>query len=469
MTPGAAVVPRQGWTPATFGMLPECGKTKPPLGYLASGCLYTTRIRFNPSVPGMVIAGTLGHGPWVSMGGQNWTPLVPQCLSSLRTVDNVSASAVTGNDGLTACGIEDIAFDPLDPKTIYLAGMNVVGIGLNSFHFDPGGIYKSTDSGTTWARVSKPLPNIRSASLAVIHEPGKKPVLITGSIQHADHDVGSDRSVSISYDDGATWAKSVFPVPRNCRNDDVSSSPRLVASIVAHPTNPKIIYAGTNGGLFMTNNQGRSWSLALSSCVSVGKVSLGAVWGIAFTPDGKFVYSAAWDGTVRAASVLTPTRWRTVAKLKGRSISALMIDARDPSGRTLYAAATDAERGGGREAAGVYRLDMSQSTTSVTVLADSWLAGPNHYLGVVPVRPYEIVKNGPALSLAQSTIDPNIIFLGQVAGGIYWRSEGTAAPNPTSPSAPVVPALPTAVPSVMVPDVPTTVPTATPSPSVGPA
>src|SRR5258708_4065426 len=104
-----AIVYRQGWTPASFGMVAECGTVNPPFGYIFPGasCLYTTRIKFDPLVRGLAFAGTLGHGLWASAGGESWTPLAPQCITGSSTVGNVSASYAEGKDGLTACGVED--------------------------------------------------------------------------------------------------------------------------------------------------------------------------------------------------------------------------------------------------------------------------------------------------------------------------------------------------------------------------
>ncbi|GAC1408852.1 MAG: hypothetical protein NVSMB57_00790 [Actinomycetota bacterium] len=468
---GSATVPRQGWTPASFGMLAECGKARPPVGYLfpGGGCLYTTRIKFSHTVPGLALAGTLGHGLWMSAGGESWTPLAPQCLAESGTLGNLTPSAITGKDGLTACGIEDFAFDPQDPKTIYAAGMNVGGFGQNSFHFDEGGVFKSEDQGTSWTNLTKGrVQNVRAASLAVIHDPGKKAVIMTGNIQRADHDVGVSRSLAISSDDGATWRSVTFKPPRGCRNDDVASSPHLVASLTVHPQNSNVVFAGTNGGLYVTFDQGRTWKLAYSHCVATRKFSIGSVWAVAFSPDGKQVYTAAWDGVVRVASVARPTAWKTVVALPGMFITSIIPDSRDASGKTYFAAAVGAYPGAGRDAAGVYRITIEQNRAVATVLKDSYLAGPNHYLGPVPVRPYELVKSAPALSLAQSTLDSDMLFLSQVSGGIYWRSEGVPGPNPTKPEVPAVPGLPTAKPTVTPPSVPTSLPTALPTPTVTP-
>ncbi|MHB8512836.1 MAG: WD40/YVTN/BNR-like repeat-containing protein [Actinomycetota bacterium] len=466
-----AIAPKQGWTPASFGMLAECGTANPPSGYLfpGAGCMYTTRIKFSPLAPGLAYAGTLGHGLWFSSGGENWVPLSPKCITGLSTVGKLSLSYAEGKDGLTACGIEDIAFDPLDSKVIYAAGMNVSGIGLNSFSFDPGGIFRSDDAGQSWVDLTKNVPNIRAVSIAVIHEPGHQPIIMTGNIQHADHDVGVDRSLAISFNGGTSWSSVRFRKARGCVEDDVSSSDLLVSSLNVDPVHPNIVYAGSNGGLYYTTDYGHTWKLAIAKCISGNKVTVGAIWATAYSPKGNSIYAGLWDGTVRVASLSHPTQWSIVASLPGQFLSSMIFDSRDPQGHTLWVAATGAKRGSGRDAAGVYQLDLNANPVTWTVLADSELAGENHYLGSVPVWPYLLVKTAPAFSLAQSNLDPDMLFLSQVAGGIFWRSQGAPLPSAPPTAKPSAPPTPTALPSMpgapAPPPVHTNVPTALPTPT----
>ena len=454
LVPAGALVPYQGWTPSSFGMLPECGKYETS-GYFVSGCLITRRMRFHPTMPGVAIAGTLRQGPWITTNGSTWTPLAPHCLSSLYTVESI-----VGN-GLTACGVEDIAFDPLEPQTIYVTAFNFSSPLLIGYNIEPGGVYRSINMGATWELISPP---IRGAGLTVIRS-GAKTTIMAGQIQHSDWDIGTATSLIVSDNGGDTWRTVVLPAATGCNRNVFLSSSYLVASIVAHPANPNLVYAATNGGVYQTKDRGRTWSLVLSRCIKA-PVSIGMIWGLMISPDGKTVFAGVWDGTIRMSSTTrTSTKtWKTVTTIDGTMISHLMPDARDPTGKTFYAAALNKAAGKTNTSAGVYRVKIG-SPTKWTLLMDSWAAGVNHAMGSLPRGPYNLIKDSPAFWLAQNPIDLDMIFVSQAAGGIFWRSEGAASPTASNPSVPTVPvpAAPTSTPAA-----PTAVPSASSLPPVPP-
>lgn len=440
LMPARALVPYQGWTPSSFGMLPECGKYETS-GYAVSGCLITRRMRFHPTLPGVAVAGTLRQGPWLSTNGSTWTPLAPHCLSSLYTVESI-----VGN-GLTACGVEDIAFDPVDPQTIYVTAFNFSSPLLIGYNIEPGGVFRSTDLGTTWTRISPP---IRGAGLSLTRT-GNTTTIMAGQIQHSDWDIGTTTSLIISENGGASWRSVSLPAASGCNRNVFLSSSYLVAAIVAHPTNPRHVYAATNGGVYQTTNNGRSWSLVLSKCIKE-PVSIGMIWGLMIGPDGRTVFAGLWDGTIRMSSTTrTSTKtWKHVTTIDGTMISHLMPDARDRSGKTFYAAALNKAAGKTNISAGVYRVQVG-APTKATLLMDSWASGVNHAMGSLPRGPYNLIKDSPAFWLAQNPIDRDMIYVSQAAGGIFWRSEGEASPSaedPGLPATPRLPPLPTATPSL---------------------
>ncbi|MGH2828954.1 MAG: WD40/YVTN/BNR-like repeat-containing protein [Actinomycetota bacterium] len=449
--PGRAVVPGQGWTPSSFGLVPSCAKYNPS-GALFPGCTFTRRIRFHPSIPGLAYVGTLHTGPWVSTNGSAWAPLAPQCLSELYTVD--STLRQTTQSELDVCSIEEIAFDPADSRVIYATGYDVSSPLLPGVTIDPGGVYRSDNLGTSWTKVSKTVPNLRGAALAVARRAGQPPTIIAGAIQHASWDIGTSKSLWISNDGGARWRSVVLPAIKGCNTKTFLSTPLLVATLYVHPRNPDVVYAATNGGLYQTSNRGRTWAPILSACITK-PISMGIAWGVAVTPDGKTIYAGLWDGRI----LMSPTTgtsqrtWRTVATLDGTFVSHLLIDARDRTGKTLYAAALNKRAGKTNLSAGVYRVRLS-SPSSVTLLPDSWASGVNHSLGELPRGPYNLVKDAPAYWLAQSTADPDLLYLSQAAGGVFWRSEGAPSPVPNvnpngpPPAPPALPPLPTATPTL---------------------
>jgi len=450
LTPARALVPYQGWTPSSLGMVPECGKYETS-GYAVSGCLITRRMRFHPTLPGVAVVGTLRQGPWITTNGSTWTPLAPHCLSTLYTIE----SAV-GN-GLGACGVEDIAFDPLEPQTIYVTAFTFSSPLLIGYNIEPAGVYRSINMGVTWELISPP---IRGAGLVVIRDAARTTIM-AGQIQHSDWDIGTTKSLIISDNGGQTWRNVSLPAASGCNRNVFLSSSYLVATIVRHPTNPNLVYAATNGGIYMSANRGASWSVVLAKCISK-PVSIGMIWGLTISPDGKTVFAGLWDGTIMMSSTTrTSTKtWKKVTTIDGTMISHLMPDVRDPTGKTFYAAALNKAAGKTNISAGVYRIKIG-SPTKWELLMDSWASGVNHAMGSLPRGPYNLIKDSPAFWMAQNPVDRDVIYVSQAAGGIFWRSEGSPSPSAENPGLPAVPAAPP-VPTAT----PTALPTATSTPRV---
>lgn len=97
----------------------------------------TGRIRglaVHPSNPNIVYIGPASGGLWkTTNGGDTW-----------REVSNTTFSAVT---------FGAVALDPNSPNTIY-AGTGEARYGFNSTTFNGDGLYKSTDGGDTWIRIT---------------------------------------------------------------------------------------------------------------------------------------------------------------------------------------------------------------------------------------------------------------------------------------------------------------------------
>lgn len=143
-------------------------------------------------------------------GGQSWTAVL--------TIDE--------NTGVT-----DIVFDPSNPDTLYAAAYQrrrkvatFMGGGPNS------GIYKSTDGGTNWRRISQGLPkgDMGKIGLSVT---AADPSLVYATIEASEDEKGFYRS----QDKGESWEK---------RNSYISggTGPHYYQVIEASPTDPDLIY-----------------------------------------------------------------------------------------------------------------------------------------------------------------------------------------------------------------------------------
>ena len=66
--------------------------------------------------------------------------------------------------------IWDIAFDPENPQTIYAATLDSPGPPVGNYPSASAGLYKSTDAGETWNRMTDELPNSRITSVQILAE-----------------------------------------------------------------------------------------------------------------------------------------------------------------------------------------------------------------------------------------------------------------------------------------------------------
>ncbi|MGB9232885.1 MAG: glycoside hydrolase [Terriglobales bacterium] len=151
-----------------------------------------------------------------------------------------------------------IAVAPSDPNIVYVAS----GEGLHRPDLSVGnGVYKSTDAGKTWTHLglgdSQQIP-----ALAI--DP-RDPSRVFAAVLGHPYGPNDERGIYRSSDGGQTWQK-VLSKDENTGGSDVEID----------PSNPDVIYAsmwearegpwedyndfnGTNGGLFKSTDNGRTW------------------------------------------------------------------------------------------------------------------------------------------------------------------------------------------------------------------
>ncbi|MBW6492784.1 MAG: hypothetical protein K0B15_16490 [Lentimicrobium sp.] len=147
-----------------------------------------------------------------------------------------------------------IAIDPRNTDVVYVAAEGSV--------WGPGGergLYKTTDGGKTWNKVLDISENTGVNN--VIMDPRNPDVLYATSEQRRRHVFtkiggGPESAIWKSTDAGATWNKLTSGLP----SGDVGG-----IGIAISPVNPDYVYAiieaaGESGGFFRTTNRGASWS-----------------------------------------------------------------------------------------------------------------------------------------------------------------------------------------------------------------
>jgi photosystem II stability/assembly factor-like uncharacterized protein len=161
-----------------------------------------------------------------------------QCPSGalFKTMDGgLSWRSVTRSRALDGAQLCAVALDPRNSHTIY--------IGADR------GLFKSIDGGETW----QPLPAVRldrgiAGFVSVAVDPLRPDTLYAGTL----YDFGIRKST----DGGSTWARVNNGLSWSWQGNSYLPEVRFLA---INPENPDIVYAGTHQGVFKSVNGGNRW------------------------------------------------------------------------------------------------------------------------------------------------------------------------------------------------------------------
>lgn len=143
------------------------------------------------------------------------------------------------NGGYAGLGrLNCVGFHPTDNNTFYVGAA-------------AGGIWKTTDGGSSWTPMSDSIAALGISDIIVQEEGGNEIVYIaTGDRDHSDtYSVG----VLKSTDGGTTWNTTGL--------DWTQNQFRIINRMIYDPDAPDTIYAATNIGLYQTTDGGTSWIL----------------------------------------------------------------------------------------------------------------------------------------------------------------------------------------------------------------
>ncbi len=209
-----------------------------------------------------------------------------QAQDDPTTVGDISYSALSWRNigpAFTSGRIADIAINPEDPETWYVA----VG---------SGGVWKTTNSGTTWTSLFDGQASYSVGSVTL--DPQNPNIVWVGSGEdtggrHTAYGDGIYRST----DGGKTW-----------KNRGLKESERL-STIWIHPENSDVVIVAAQGplwssggerGLYRTEDSGESWTRVLGGGDWTGATDI-----VVDPRDPDVMYAATWD------------RHRTVAAYMG--------------------------------------------------------------------------------------------------------------------------------------------------------
>lgn len=221
------------------------------------------RAKYGSMLPGTGSTITASGDPTASIAatGTTWVNIGP-------TKANYAQNGSTSLNKTDAGRVRDIIVDKNNPSVIYVA-------------FSGGGVWKTTDGGTTWTPKSETLGSLSTGSLAM--DPNNSNTLYLGLGDPFD---GTGIGLVKSTDGGNTWFNPVY-----------LGSATEIADVIVAPGDSNVVLAATNAGLFRSVDAGATWT-AVS--MSTGYTGAPYGWSIEWAGGTKFV--ATIDADPAAAS-----------------------------------------------------------------------------------------------------------------------------------------------------------------------
>jgi len=211
-------------------------------GQLPVANFYCRTVVTNPLNPQTVFVGGYTYGTANKVG-------IARSRNAGTTWDILLCDTAPSNMGFS------VGLDPVDTCVVYAGGLAVGGIRYMA--------YKSTDCGSTWARLNVTVAGTPCA-FYVCPLDHRIVVMATGS------------GVYRSTDAGGSWTRSL-----------AGSS---VCALAALPGAPEVVFAGAVDGVYRSGDTGRTWVLASTGLVGSGMYGLSATSSALFrgTKDGVY-------------------------------------------------------------------------------------------------------------------------------------------------------------------------------------
>ena len=155
-------------------------------------------------------------------------------------------------------GAYDVDIDPANPDVVYATlwqGRQAPWEDANAYGGGNGGIFKSTDGGTTWKKLADGLPeHVVQANLAIAPSRPARIYALVATSNESEYASGKGQGLYRSDDAGASWTKATEdarPLMRIGGGD--------LPVVAVDPQNPDVVYS-TSLVTVRSADAGRTWS-----------------------------------------------------------------------------------------------------------------------------------------------------------------------------------------------------------------
>ena len=190
-------------------------------------------LAIHPTNPDIVYIGAAAGGIWkTTNGGNNWSDI---------------------SGGFTLITFGSIALDPTNPEIIY-AGTGETRYSFNNVTFEGDGLYKSTDGGNSWTRITDGFGSQTQFSDIIVSP--ANPNIVIASIGTGNWNNQTPDNVGLwrSSDAGMTWTRII-------NNNGVYD-------LAFHPVDNKIVFAAVGNksslGFQVSTDAGLTWTASNS-------------------------------------------------------------------------------------------------------------------------------------------------------------------------------------------------------------
>ncbi len=343
-----------------------------------------------------------------ALSSTSWTLIGPQptATADLATI-------------LSPAGHTALAVDPTNSNIVYLGGPE-------------GGVWKTTDGGTTWTPLTDNQPSLAIGSIAIDPQNPQTIYAGTGEENFALYNYAG-AGILKSTNGGSSWTQLTGPFVGPFDSQSPYCGGAYIGSIAVDPGNSQVLLAGvlfqcsTGSGLYRSTDGGASWTEVLGTPQAPDLIT-----GVVFDPaNGNNVYAAVGSSSSTAndgiwKSTNAGLTWKIsngsgTTAFPGSSAGRISLAIAASSPTTLYAGAASAASGN-TSVLGVYKTTDGGVTWTQ-------LASAPQYCSPDPATAQCYFDN----VVAVAPNNPNIVLLGgsesattAYAGTLYLSLDGGA-------------------------------------------